>query len=267
MSETQMPQINSWDMDCSDSAFGQLPIAPTAKSQREEDLNWAEYICIPQEKQESSEFNIPTDFTPSIPSAPNSASPAPTPKSPTKPTNKTITQRRQKMNPTTAPLRPKFYNILPSPSQESGTSPNLPSRKTSKPTPAPKTRGPDASSPTQTPKSKASGRGCKRPKTDEEALRKRRNYQRIAEQSRRLRLNSALKDLEALLPSDLIQEKSLASPALGPIRSEKKKTPSEQTKACVMELAVEYIKMLRTTLNEKNGRMLELGAACPGILL
>lgn len=107
--------------------------------------------------------------------------------------------------------------------------------------------------------------------TDEEALRKRRNYQRIAEQSRRLRLNSALKDLEALLPSELVQEKQqIASPDLEPVTKaeKKKKTPSaEQTKACVMELAVEYIKMLRTTLNEKNVRMTELGAACPSILL
>lgn len=111
--------------------------------------------------------------------------------------------------------------------------------------------------------------------TDEEGLRKRRNYQRIAEQSRRLRLNSALKDLEALLPSDLVREKeqtaceTLESIAKRDTKKEaKSKKPSaEQTKACVMELAVEYIKMLRTNLNEKNVRMQELGAVGTSILL
>jgi hypothetical protein len=34
-----------------------------------------------------------------------------------------------------------------------------------------------------------------------------------------------------------------------------------------MERAIEYIKMLRTTLNEKNVRMKELGAVSPGILM
>ena len=117
-----------------------------------------------------------------------------------------------------------------------------------------------------------SGRRARRSnKCDEESLRKRRNYQRVAEQARRHRFNSALRDLEALLPSNIFQEKNeITPPALDPTVDTKRKektTSTDQTKACVMELAIEYIKTLRTTLNEKDVRMRELGAPGSSILL
>jgi hypothetical protein len=77
--------------------------------------------------------------------------------------------------------------------------------------------------------------------------------------------------LEALLPSDLAQEENkTTSPILHTMVTGKRKVkaPSaDQTKACVMELAIEYIKMLRTTLNEKNVRMRELGAVGSSFLM
>lgn len=112
-----------------------------------------------------------------------------------------------------------------------------------------------------------SGPGAKRSsESDEEGLRKRPAYQRLAEQIRRHRFNSAVKDLEALLPSAFVQEKNQTTPpALDTIIKRKmkdKENPADQTKACVIELAIDYIKMLRTTLEEKNLRMRELGF-CP----
>jgi 3-dehydroquinate dehydratase len=69
--------------------------------------------------------------------------------------------------------------------------------------------------------------------------------------------------MEALIPADFVEERNkalgLALTAISNSNStkkEKEKAPSaEQTKADVVEIAADYIKMLRATLDEKTERM------------
>lgn len=290
----------------------QTPLSQTPSSQshlqspnlRPDDMDWSEYIHIPQENENivSLENSTPlvlnhdkyadtervksppiTQHSPPTAPAPTQQLPvgqvAPSPQIPSvslpKPSPIHKRQRFQAIAP--PQLRPKFAHPPPNPRDSGRSAPKGQREKASEPLciaipshffpsgPRPK---PDRQSrPEHT-----SGRGCKRSsKTSEESLHKRRNYQRIAEQSRRFRLNSALKNLEALLPPALDREDGqLTTPTPNAmVKTQKKKTanPMDQTKACVMELAVEYIKMLRSTLNEKSLRMTELGITSSGVLM
>jgi hypothetical protein len=74
--------------------------------------------------------------------------------------------------------------------------------------------------------------------------------------------------MEALIPAEFVDERNkalgLALTAISNSNSTKKKekAPSaEQTKADVMEVAADYIKMLRATLDEKTERINRLGVA------
>jgi hypothetical protein len=74
--------------------------------------------------------------------------------------------------------------------------------------------------------------------------------------------------MEALIPAEFVEERKkalgLALTAISNSNStkEKEKAPSaEQTKADVMEIAADYIKMLRATLDEKTERINRLGVA------
>ncbi|KAJ6013328.1 hypothetical protein N7540_007919 [Penicillium herquei] len=105
---------------------------------------------------------------------------------------------------------------------------------------------------------KQPGKPVAEPATDKRA------YHKLAEQNRRNRLNNAIKELESLIPEALFKEKFPApSPSLDASASAKEKAkaaPKEQTKADVMELAVEYITQLRARLDEENRRLQELDA-------
>lgn len=113
-------------------------------------------------------------------------------------------------------------------------------------------------------------------KVTRDNLNQRRTYHRLAERNRRDRFNAAIKEMEALIPAEFVEERNKAlglalaamsnsgsapasnSPA--PAKKEKEKAPSaEQTKADVMEIAADYIKMLRASLEEKNERVRRLG--------
>ncbi|KAI3281824.1 transcriptional regulator family: Helix-loop-helix [Penicillium roqueforti] len=238
----------------------------------QEELDWADYICIPNESPVTDDIAT-TESTirspvsspggPATPSAPTQQTPLSavsalpqnlsTTAKPMSGRSSSIQKRRRPQSTATAQLRPNFPPILPSPYTVSVEPPHIPSKCA------------------QHEQEPTSDRGAKRStKTSEEGLRKRRNYQRLAEHSRRLRLNAALKELEALLPSTIVQEKyQRICPAQQekPKKEKKKAALADQTKACVIELAIGYIKMLRTTLNEKNMRMRELGAAGSSMLL
>lgn len=268
------------------------------------DMDWSEYIHMPQDNENTLllENHTPpmlthdkyadTETVISPPISQRSSATASTPNqqlpvgivaaSPQVPSTSIIpksssTHKRQRFQAIATPqLRPKFAHTLPNSTDSGRCTSNEQRVKESEPfyiailshlCPSVPSLRPDL----QNKPEHTSGRVCKRSsKTNEESLHKRRSYQRIAEQSRRLRLNSALKQLEALLPPTLDQEKSqLTCQTHNAIKTQKKKTANsvDQTKACVMELAVEYIKMLRTTLNEKSLRMAELGMTSSGILM
>ncbi|KAJ5727153.1 hypothetical protein N7493_004973 [Penicillium malachiteum] len=90
-----------------------------------------------------------------------------------------------------------------------------------------------------------------------------RAYHKLAEQNRRNRLNNAIKELESLIPEALFKEKFPTPQLVDASASAKEKAkaaPKEQTKADVMELAVEYITQLRARLDDENRRLEELGS-------
>ncbi|KAJ5729308.1 uncharacterized protein N7483_003816 [Penicillium malachiteum] len=89
-----------------------------------------------------------------------------------------------------------------------------------------------------------------------------RAYHKLAEQNRRNRLNNAIKELESLIPEALFKEKFPTQPidASASAKEKAKAAPKEQTKADVMELAVEHITQLRARLDDENRRLQELDA-------
>ena len=89
-----------------------------------------------------------------------------------------------------------------------------------------------------------------------------RAYHKLAEQNRRNRLNNAIKELESLIPASLFEERNKAmlqnDEPLTSVKDKSKAAPKEQTKADVMELAIEYITKLRSTLDQESGRLRDM---------
>lgn len=77
--------------------------------------------------------------------------------------------------------------------------------------------------------------------------------------------------MEALIPADFVEERNkslgLAFSAISnSTKKEKIKAQSaEKTKADVMEITADYIKMLHATLDEKNERMNRFGVTGPDV--
>lgn len=110
--------------------------------------------------------------------------------------------------------------------------------------------------------------GVKYPrKVTRDNVNQKRTYHRMAERNRRNKFNATIQQMEALIPANFVKErkKSLGLALTvdsNPTKKETEKAPfSEQTKADVMEIAADYIKMLHATLNEKNERMNRLRVA------
>ncbi|KAJ5295624.1 hypothetical protein PENANT_c001G08044 [Penicillium antarcticum] len=209
----------------------------------------------------------PLDLAPtphrSSPASPCPASPSP--KGAIARKNSTTMWKRRNWHPLATPeLRPKISPVIPSLNQQNVTPPDLSAHNL-----ATKSNYQHIQDGTLPP-------GVKYPsKVTRDNLNQRRTYHRLAERNRRDRFNAAIKEMEALIPAEFVEErnKSLglalnaisASPtATGTsAKKEKEKAPSaEQTKADVMEIAADYIKMLTASLAEKNERMSRL--AVPG---
>ena len=104
--------------------------------------------------------------------------------------------------------------------------------------------------------------GVSYPDTLAENLSSKRTNHKLAEQGRRNRINSALKEIESLLPASYTQEKGKekdpateAGSANGPTRSEKSSSTQTISKASTVEMAIEYIKALRKELLETKEKL------------
>ena len=105
--------------------------------------------------------------------------------------------------------------------------------------------------------------GVSYPDTLAENLSSKRTNHKLAEQGRRNRINSALKEIESLLPPSFTQDKSKekdstteAGGTNGPTKSSEK-SGSTQTisKASTVEMAIDYIKALRKELSETKEKL------------
>ncbi|KAJ6099220.1 hypothetical protein N7467_000755 [Penicillium canescens] len=204
--------------------------------------------------------NPPFDLAPS-PSQPSLASPCPAspiPKGAIARKNSTTTWKRRNWHPTaTLDLRPKISPVIPFLNQQNATSPDLSTHNL-----ATKSNYQHIQDGTLPP-------GVKYPiQVTRDNLNQKRTYHRLAERNRRDKFNAAIKEMEALIPAEFVEERNKASGlALTAISNsnstkEKEKAPSaEQTKADVMEIAADYIKMLRATLDKKTERINRLGVA------
>lgn len=84
-------------------------------------------------------------------------------------------------------------------------------------------------------------------------------YHKLAEQSRRHRLNNAIRELETLIPASLSEEKTKALAQFKLVSGAKTKSGTkEQTKADVVELGINYIKILRSHLDEETEKLRKL---------
>ncbi|KAJ5990403.1 hypothetical protein N7522_010610 [Penicillium canescens] len=204
--------------------------------------------------------NPPFDLAPS-PSQPSIASPCPAspiPKAAIARKNSTAAWKRRNWHPTaTLDLRPKVSPVVPFLNQQNATSPDL------------STHNLDTKSNYQHIQDGTLPPGVKYPiQVTKDNLNQKRTYHRLAERNRRDRFNTAIREMEALIPAEFVEERNKASGlALTAISNsnstkEKEKAPSvEQTKADVMEIAADYIKMLCATLDEKIERINRLGVA------
>lgn len=98
-----------------------------------------------------------------------------------------------------------------------------------------------------------------------ENLSSKRTNHKLAEQGRRNRINSALKEIETLIPPAFIQARQVKEAAanVNPKSGEKdkdKEKPANQaiSKASAVEMAIDYIKALKSSLDETT---LKLAAA------
>jgi hypothetical protein len=105
--------------------------------------------------------------------------------------------------------------------------------------------------------------GVSYPDTLAENLSSKRTNHKLAEQGRRNRINSALKEIESLLPSSYTQDKTKEKDsttetggANGSTKSAEK-SGSTQTisKASTVEMAIDYIKALRKELSETKEKL------------
>lgn len=107
--------------------------------------------------------------------------------------------------------------------------------------------------------------GVSYPETLAENLSSKRTNHKLAEQGRRNRINTALKEIEALLPPDFAQERAIkeGKEANGVSKndskdtkdSKEKATPPTISKASTVEMAIDYIKALKKELEETKAQL------------
>lgn len=103
--------------------------------------------------------------------------------------------------------------------------------------------------------------GVSYPETLAENLSSKRTNHKLAEQGRRNRINNALKEIEALIPPEFVQVKQAKEAALTGVKpSEKDKEkdkPANQaiSKASAVEMAIDYIKALKLTLEQTTTKL------------
>jgi hypothetical protein len=106
--------------------------------------------------------------------------------------------------------------------------------------------------------------GVSYPETLAENLSSKRTNHKLAEQGRRNRINTALKEIESLLPPGFSQERSnqrndckvesTSSTKNG--EKEKEKSPHQMiSKASTVEMAIDYIKALKKELEDTRARL------------
>ena len=104
--------------------------------------------------------------------------------------------------------------------------------------------------------------GVSYPETLVENLSSKRTSHKLAEQGRRDRMNTALKEIETLLPSTPSVNGKKERRSSGETEAEKKVNATNQSnsKASTLELAILYIKALQTDLKRKTERLEEVEA-------
>jgi len=101
--------------------------------------------------------------------------------------------------------------------------------------------------------------GVSYPETLAENLSSKRTNHKLAEQGRRNRINNALKEIEALIPADFVQARQTKEAALTGVKpgdKEKDKSSNQAvSKATAVEMAIDYIKALKKSLDETTARL------------
>lgn len=101
--------------------------------------------------------------------------------------------------------------------------------------------------------------GVSYPEALAENLSSKRTNHKLAEQGRRNRINNALKEIELLIPQEFIEARNVkeAESAGKANEKEKEKEKSNQTisKATAVEMAIDYIKALKTTLDATTAKL------------
>lgn len=113
--------------------------------------------------------------------------------------------------------------------------------------------------------------GVSYPEALAENLSSKRTNHKLAEQGRRNRINSALKEIEALVPPDFVQARLAKEAALTgtkPGDKEKDKATNQAiSKASAVEMAIDYIKSLQKSLKETNEKLVATEAKLAGFTL
>lgn len=109
--------------------------------------------------------------------------------------------------------------------------------------------------------------GVSYPETLAENLSSKRTNHKLAEQGRRNRINTALKEIETLLPPGFAQERAIKESKEanamvkngdnkdGSKDSKEKNTPPTISKASTVEMAIDYIKALKQELEETKAQL------------
>lgn len=113
--------------------------------------------------------------------------------------------------------------------------------------------------------------GVSYPETLAENLSSKRTNHKLAEQGRRNRINNALKEIESLIPTEFIQlrqAKEAAATGAKPGDKEKEKPANQAiSKASAVEMAIDYIKALKKTLDETASKLAAAEAKLAGVNL
>lgn len=110
--------------------------------------------------------------------------------------------------------------------------------------------------------------GVSYPEALAENLSSKRTNHKLAEQGRRNRINSALKEIEALIPSDFVQARQAKEAALTGVKAadkEKEKASNQAiSKASAVEMAIDYIKALKKSLDDTTEKLAATEAKLAG---
>lgn len=113
--------------------------------------------------------------------------------------------------------------------------------------------------------------GVSYPETLAENLSSKRTNHKLAEQGRRNRINNALKEIESLIPPEFIQIRQAKEAAVSGTKpgDKEKEKPANQaiSKASAVEMAIDYIKALKKTLDDTASKLAEAEAKLAGVNL